>query len=251
MPYAESNGIQIYYEIHGEGSPLVIIQGMGVEISTTERVNRELGRTFQVIAFDSRGTGRTDRPDTPYTIDMMVRDTIGLLDHLGIRKADLLGASMGSMIALAIAAEYPERVNRLVLHVGFHRVAEPLRTTWKIMWGTSWGRKKLVAASGMLFAQKYPPSVESFRRQGEAPLSFDGRDLLPRIRCPVLILNGSKDQVVPMKITRELAEGIRGAELILTEGDHLYAARDPDLLINPVRDFLLMDPGTDRIGMGR
>jgi pimeloyl-ACP methyl ester carboxylesterase len=244
MPTKNVNGITIYYEIHGTGEPLVIIQGMGVDLSTVEPVTAEFARKYQVIAFDSRGVGRTDKPDIPYSIEMMMADTLSLMDALGIRQAHILGVSMGSMIAIALAAEHPKRVKGLVLHVAFHRVPFLMNIIWRIMWRTRAGRKKMIQTSDFLFKQQYPPTRESFVRQGEAPLGFDGRRLLSRIKSPTLILNGTKDQVVPMSITRELAGGIKGAKLILADGDHLFSAKDPNLLITPALEFFADVDGT-------
>ncbi|MFA4824321.1 MAG: alpha/beta fold hydrolase [Methanoregula sp.] len=238
MPRVHVNDITMYYEIFGEGEPLLVIQGMGVDISSVAQMNKRLGEKYRVIVFDSRGTGRTDKPDIPYSIEMMVGDTLGLMDTLGIRKAHVLGISMGSMIAVALAADHPERVKGLVLHVAFHRVAFLMKTIWSIMWSTDAGRKKMMAMSDFIFRQQYPPTPESFFRQGQAPLPFDGRDLLPLIKAPTLIINGTHDQAVPMKITRELAAGIPGAKLVLIEGDHLFAAKEPDLLLKPALAFL-------------
>jgi pimeloyl-ACP methyl ester carboxylesterase len=238
MPTVNVNDITINYEIFGEGEPLLVIQGMGVDIASVRTMNERLGERYRVIAFDSRGAGRTSKPDIPYSIEMMVNDTIGFLDALGIKKAHVLGISMGSMIAIALAADHPERVKGLVLHVAFHRVAFLQKAIWTLMWSTGTGRKKMIAMSDFIFRQQNPPTPESFLRQGLAPLAFDGRNLLQRIRAPTLIINGTKDQAVPMKITRELARGIPGTKLILAEGDHLFAAKDPDLLVMPARTFL-------------
>ncbi len=95
----------------------------------------------------------------------------------------------------------------------------------------------MMKSADFLFQQKYPPTPESFACQGVAPLKFDGRKLLGQIRAPTLIMNGTKDLVVSMKITRELARGIPGAELVLVDGDHLFI-RDPNLLTKPVLEFL-------------
>ncbi len=243
MPTVKVKDINMYYEIHGVGEPLVLIQGLGFEISTiTEGKGKsdyldKLAQKYKVIAFDSRGVGRTDKPDVPYSIEMMAKDTIGLLDTLGIRQAYFLASSMGACVAVMIAAEHPERVKGLILHVGFHRVPFLENAIWSIMWKTASGRKMMTKSADFLFQQKYPPTPESFARQGVAPLKFDGRKLLGQIRAPTLIVNGTKDQVVSMKITRELAGGIPGAKLVLVDGDHLFI-RDPNLLTEPALEFL-------------
>ncbi|PKG31571.1 MAG: hypothetical protein CW742_12720 [Methanoregula sp.] len=89
-----------------------------------------------------------------------------------------------------------------------------------------------------MFQQKYPPTPESFQRMKAAANQCDTRELLGRISAPTLIVNGTRDGIVPMKITRELSDGISGARLVLVNGDHLFSAKDPDLLIMPAREFL-------------
>lgn len=89
-----------------------------------------------------------------------------------------------------------------------------------------------------LFQQQYPPTLESFTRQSLATLNFDGRKLLSQIKAPTLIINGTKDQVVYMKTTRELTQGIPGAKLILVEGDHLFISQDINLFLKPILEFL-------------
>lgn len=253
MPKVKANDINMYYEIHGEGKPLVLIQGLGAEItSITEGKGKsdyldKLTQKHKVIAFDSRGAGRTDKPDAPYSIEMMAEDTIGLLDLLGIERAHFFGSSMGSCIAIMLAANHPERVKALMLHVAFHRLPFFRNILWRIMLKTKSGRKKMMKSSDFLFQQQYPPTPESFTRQLVAPLRFDGRKLLSRIKAPTLIVNGTKDQVVSMKITQELAQGIPGAKLVLVEGNHLFTLQDPDLLVRPVLEFMAIVDGMSDI----
>jgi pimeloyl-ACP methyl ester carboxylesterase len=74
---------------------------------------------YKIVTFDNRGVGESDKPAGPYTTKMMADDTVGLMDHLGIKKANILGVSMGGMIALEIAINYPEKVSKLVLGCTF------------------------------------------------------------------------------------------------------------------------------------
>jgi 3-oxoadipate enol-lactonase len=115
MPYVQVNDIQMYYEIHGDGEPLVLIVGLGTDISEWDGIIRWLAQTYKVLAFDNRGAGRTDKPDTRYSIEMMAHDTAGLMQTLGIQQAHILGISMGGRIALALSLRYPESVKKLVL----------------------------------------------------------------------------------------------------------------------------------------
>ena len=79
MPYIKVNDIQMYYEIHGDGDPLVLIVGLGTDISEWDGIIRWLAQKYKVLAFDNRGAGRTDKPDTQYSIEMMANDTAGRL----------------------------------------------------------------------------------------------------------------------------------------------------------------------------
>lgn len=241
MPTVHVNDIDMYYEVHGKGEPLVLIQGLGFEISSMveepgkSRYIDKFTDKYRVIVFDYRGVGRTDKPDLPYSIDMLAHDTVGLMDALGIRKAYIMGTSMGSQIAQTIAAEYPERVKGLILVVGFTRALLLMRVIGVIATTIPGIKEKM---TGWVYEQKYPPTPASFRRMADAANRCDTRELLGRITAPTLIVNGTKDRIVPMRITRELSEGISGARLVLVDGDHLFAVKSPDLLITPARAFL-------------
>ncbi len=116
MPKVKVNDIQIYYEVKGEGFPLVMIAGMGESLNGWDpRLVEELSRKFKLVMFDNRGAGRTDVSDRKYTIKLFADDTAGLMDALGISKAHILGISMGGMIAQELVLNYPEKVAKLVL----------------------------------------------------------------------------------------------------------------------------------------
>jgi len=241
MPTVRVNDIDMYYEIHGQGEPLVMIQGLGFEISAMveppgkARFLDKFTDRYRVLLFDYRGVGRTDKPDMPYTIDMIVNDTVGLMDALGIRTAHIMGTSMGSQIAQTIAAQYPDRVRSLILVVGFTRVLPVMKAIGFVMTKIPGIREKM---TGWIYRQKYPPTPASFRRMADAANRCDTRQLLGRIRAPTLIVNGKKDVIVPMKMTEELVGSIPGARLVLVDGDHIFMTKDPDLLVRPVRSFL-------------
>lgn len=107
--------IHVYYEVHGEGPPLILIPGLRNRVSEHGRVIEFLSRTRRVVASDNRGAGGTDKPDAPYSIETMSDDTAGLMGALGLPRADVLGVSMGGRIALALALRHPGLVRRLVL----------------------------------------------------------------------------------------------------------------------------------------
>lgn len=249
MPIVNVGDIEIYYEMYGDGEPLVYIPGWGKEITSESEGIAGFSSTYRVIAIDNRGTGRSSKPDTPYSIEQMADDTVGLLDSLGVSRTHIFGKSMGSMIAQMIAAKYPERVNGLVLHVAFTRIPFMVKTFMTLMRYLPGSRKRMEEGMAVLLGQRYPPTPESFRRQGEAVSRFDSRTVLGRIRAPTLIVNGIRDPFVPVKISRELAHGISGAELILVDGDHLFGTTQRETLIEPALDFLAAVDRESRTGV--
>ncbi len=115
MPKAKVGKIQIYYEEYGQGPPLVMILGLGQSIATWVLQVSELSNHFRIIVFDNRDSGKSARCTEAYTTQDMARDVLGLLDHMGIDRAHLLGTSMGGMIAQQIALLAPERIMSLIL----------------------------------------------------------------------------------------------------------------------------------------
>jgi pimeloyl-ACP methyl ester carboxylesterase len=115
MPIVQVDDIAMYYELHGSGEPLVLVSGLGADLTLLAGMTDRLKPHYQVVAFDNRGAGRTDKPDAPYTIGLMAQDTLGLMDALAIDRAHMLGVSMGGRIALELALTRPDRVDKLIL----------------------------------------------------------------------------------------------------------------------------------------
>ena len=113
--YAEVNGLEMYYEIHGTGEPLVVLHGAYMTIDAMGEVVPELAKTRQVIAVELQGHGRTADVDRPLSYEQMADDTAALLRHLGIEQADVFGFSMGGGVALQVAIRHPEVVRKLVV----------------------------------------------------------------------------------------------------------------------------------------
>jgi len=113
--YADVNSIKLCYEIKGNGEPLVLIHGFGVNKQVWIGQFQPLSKHFMVTRFDNRGAGKSDRPNQPYTMEMFADDIRGLLDYLKIAKAHVIGWSLGGMIVQTFVLNYPERVNKMVL----------------------------------------------------------------------------------------------------------------------------------------
>ena len=115
MSFANINGIKLSYRIYGTGFPVIFIHGYGAKKETWRPQVVDISKRFQVITFDLRGTGESDRPNIPYTMKMMAEDVCELAEFLNIKKAHIIGRSFGGMIAQNVALLYPEKVEKLVL----------------------------------------------------------------------------------------------------------------------------------------
>ena len=115
MPKATVGDIQLYYEDYGQGQPLIMILGLGQNVTTWGFQIPELSKHVRLIVFDNRDSGKSSRCSDNYTTETMAQDILGLMGHLGIDRTHLLGTSMGGMIAQHVALMAPSRVNSLIL----------------------------------------------------------------------------------------------------------------------------------------
>src|ERR1700722_8113789 len=115
MPKTKVNETSLYYELHGKGDPLVLIAGYACDISFWQPIIETLAKNFKVLIFDNRGSGRSDSPDSVYSVEMMAQDVIGLMDKVGFHHAHIVGHSMGGAIAQRIAYAYPTRLKKLII----------------------------------------------------------------------------------------------------------------------------------------
>jgi len=263
MPEVRVNDIEIHYEVHGEGFPLVMINGLGANLDWWDpRMVGELSKRFMTVLFDNRGAGRTDVSDRKYTIRLFADDTAGLMDCLGISKAHVLGLSMGGMIAQELVLNYPQKVEKLVLcstNCGGGESIHPSEDVLRMLMvdRSTLSQKemeKMVIAVTLTedFAKKNPDlvelmmerglkapiSAEAYRRQLIAISGFNTHDRLPQIKAPTLILVGKKDILIPPGNGPILAEAIPNSKLVYLERSAHALAEDMDEVINSVTGFL-------------
>ncbi len=229
MPTMRVNDIQMYYELHGAGEPLTLIAGLAADISEWDAIIRGLAQHYQVIALDNRGAGRTDKPDIPYTVEMMAEDTFGLLQALAIERTHVVGCSLGGRIALALALAHPERIDKLALVST--SASRPKRPWWFGLAG--------LASSAPILRSKYPQPRYAFLRQLQASSAFNCLARLQEIHLPTLILHGKRDQVAPYALAEELRAGIAGSTLLAFDGGHIFfLMRERQRFLDAVAAFL-------------
>ncbi len=202
--------VKIYYEIRGSGEPLLLINGLGAQISEFTDLIDLISAHRKVIAFDNRGAGKSDKPDVPYTIEMMAADTLGLLKALNVGRTDVVGISLGGRIAMELALAYPEFVSRLVL----------VSTSAKVV--RSWQSRLVFGLIHNLPVVRGKQPRYAFIRQKNASDGFDCTDRLHEITAKTLILAGRKDRFSPVALQEELHSKIARSEFKAFDGGHLF-----------------------------
>jgi len=262
VPKVRTGDIDLYYETCGQGEPLVLIMGLGGGSSLWWEQVAFFSQEYQVINYDSRGVGYSDKPDIPYSMDMLIDDAAGLLEQLGIRRAHVYGVSMGGMVAQGLALRYPEMVASLILGAttcgGAHSVIASQETLEQLFSIMSLPVEEVVRVSTTVtFSPAFiercpektkewlkkgaesPPSPLGFKRQAEAASGFDTYDRLPHLRIPALVLAGTEDLLIPVENSVTLASRIPRAELVLFEGaGHGYLWETGEVGNEVVLDFL-------------
>jgi 3-oxoadipate enol-lactonase len=246
--------IDVYYEIHGAGPRLLFIGGSGGDLRQKPGVfDGPLVKDFEVLSYDQRGLGRTDRPDGAYTMADYGEDAASLLEAVGWESCRVVGVSFGGMVAQELAARHPDRVERIVLCCtssgGAGRPSYPLHelqalpeeervlrsielsdTRCDAAWRAANpdAAKRLVEmarARGSAGAGE-PGREEGFQKQLEARAGHDTWDRLPGLSMPVYICGGRYDGIAPPENQQAMVDAIPTASLDLFEGGHIFLVQD-------------------------
>jgi len=261
MPKRRVNGIDIYYETHGGGDPLVLIMGLRRNAEWWYRQIPALSKHFEVLVFDNRGAGRTDKPKMDYSIRLFADDTAGLMEALGIREANILGVSMGGYIAQELALSYPDRVKRLALGCtgpgGARAVLasperlkkftanegltpeEILKKDMDIYFSDEYIKKNREKIKEFVeISLRYYQPPDAFERQFSACLRHDTVNRLSRIDVPTLILTGDDDPLVPPENSKILNALIPRSQLVFFPGKrHCFFIEEADQFNQRVTGF--------------
>jgi 3-oxoadipate enol-lactonase len=253
VPVTPIGDIEIYYEVDGDGSPVLYISGTGGDLRTTPNVfDGPLARQHTVAAYDQRGLGRSTKRDEPTTMAQYGRDAAGLLDHLGWSEVGVVGVSFGGMVAQELAISRPDLVGRLELcctssggeggaSYPLHELAdiddpdERARTQLAIAdtrLGREWQEANPEKAAKALARSAAPPHDDDparevgARRQLEARQGHDTWDRLHLIAAPTLVTAGAHDGIAPVSNSENLVSRIPDASLQIFDGGHLFLVQD-------------------------
>ena len=231
MPTTTVGRTKLYYECQGSGPPVVFIAGLGADHHRWDPAVERLRHRYTCITVDNRGVGQSSRPRTGYDMPDLTRDTLGLFKKLSITRTHIVGMSMGGMVALNIALEQPGVAASIVLAGSM--------AAWMYS-------SKTLGTPGLVdgFAQRaadnpHPKALHAYRQLVDGIERYDVRASLGKISVPTLVMVGEEDILTPVHLSRELAAGIPGAELVELPGlGHFGVAEDPDAFVAPIARFL-------------
>jgi pimeloyl-ACP methyl ester carboxylesterase len=274
MSIANINSIELFYEEHGSGEPLLLIMGLAADSTAWAFQVPELSKHYRTIVFDNRGVGRSSKPPGPYSIHQMADDARALLDSLAIERCHVVGVSMGGMIAQELVLRCPERVRGLVLACTYPEpdadVEEQRHVTLAKFGGSvdAAGGVKIDFSAldpvqffqGMLplvFNQefidrelpkmlqifggslRYGFRLEAILGQVAAVMGHRATDRLHEIKAPTLVLTGDRDRLISPANSEILASNIPGAKLVkVPGGSHGFNFETPEIFNRHVLDFL-------------
>jgi len=266
MERARIDGIDLAYELRGGGAPVVMIHGAQGDKTMFASLASAFADNYRVLTFDQRGSGLSDKPDVPYSIAMLADDTAGLMDHLGISPAHVVGVSMGGMIAQELALRHPQKIRSLVLgctaaggpravRLGGGALASAYST--QSMTAEERGKALAEAAFSKGYLAQHPEVITSmiearrqrpidsraFARRRKAAAEHDAYDRLPRIHCPTLVIAGRDDALIAWENSRIIAERIKGAQLVVLEpAGHCFWLEQPEQTLDAIASFLASVP---------
>ena len=237
--------MRVHHRIDGAGAGLLLVNSLGTALDLWEPQVAPLAARFRLVRYDQRGHGGTPAPNGPYTIEALAGDAIELLDRVGLDRVSVCGLSIGGAVATSIAANAPDRVERLVIASAGPRFATP--ETWVERAATVRAEGTEAVVDGVIerwftpgFAAANREVVAGFRatfcevnREGyagccDALAAWDATPHLGRVLAPTLVISGAEDSVAPPERGRELAGAIRGARLVvLDDCAHLASANRP------------------------
>jgi len=272
--FAEVNSIKLCYDVHGNGDPVILLHGFSDRKEHWRAQFGELSEHFKVIRFDNRGAGKSDRPETPYTMEVFADDINGLLDFLKIEKTHIIGWSLGGMIVQNMVLKYPHRVNKMVLintnygtpdesgaelyknmrldslklmkedpnkafwqsiRTGYHiKFRKQMEAEPNKKWYGLWSVDDLIKNN-----VTDPPTENDIIMQAKAVATHHTFDRLNEIKNKTLLITATHDRIMPQSIMKEMHEKIPDSILKVIDkaGHDSPLSRAPEIN-NMIIEFL-------------
>ena len=257
MPTHSVNGINIYYEIEGQGPPLLFLHGLGSSSRGWAFQREPFAQRFHVILVDARGHGNSDKPPGPYSVAMMAADVAGLLDALETGPVHVVGLSMGGMIGFQLAVDRPDLVRSLVAVNSLpelvpHTLGERLALWQRKLLMRLLSPQRLARALGQRLFPKPEQKelldafVEDFMRNDPAAyraaahalMGWSVRDRIGQIACPALFVSGDRDYTPPAAKEAYAQEIPNARAAVIPDSGHATPVDQPDAFNEVVLNFL-------------
>lgn len=262
MPIAKINDINLYYEVHGEGFPLVCVSGFSADHIAWISLLDSLAQKYKVIVFDNRGAGQSDVPPGPYSIEQMSEDVYGLCHHLGVEQAIVMGNSMGGFIAQQLMRRYPHFVRASILinstqksRASFNLFCEaqlevaaanaPVASCVKLVLSMLYSSDflslpgKVDQLVTLRMNYPYAATMEGKYAQLAAIQDFDSRSWAHEINTPTLVIGSDQDVVFDEKSIQALAQAIPNAQYYsFPRVGHLPHQEVPQAFVRVVDGFI-------------
>lgn len=261
MPFKHCNGIDIYYEMHGKGEPLILISGLGGDHTFWQPSVEILASRFRVIIYDVRGSGKSAMPNSPYSMDIFSDDLLALMNALKIEKANILGFSMGGCIALQFSLNHPERLLKLIVAVSYAVMPVQSRlfldAVLAVYKNGASTKQMFDLVCPWLFSRQFlsdpankpalrydendvnPQPLFAWKNQYLATTDYNITKEVSAIETPTLIMAGEEDRLSPVEDAILLHKAISCSELITFQGaGHLINYENPDLFHKLAIDFI-------------
>ncbi len=256
--FLEANGVSTYVERNGDGYPLVLIHALGTSLRSWDPAASRLSRAYEVVAYDYRGHGRSEKTLGPVSIQLLAQDFRDLVEKLGRQRVHIVGLAVGAMIAQQIAVDYPEVVSALVL-ADTRSALDSSGVKYNECRADSVERGGMRAAVEMTIERAFAPDfvcrspevLQSFRGEflandphgyasvSRALASFHLIDRLSEIECPTLLLAGDMDRLCPPSEAAAMQARIPRAKLEILPGvGHFSAIEAPEEFADRVLAFL-------------
>ncbi len=256
MAFVTVDGARLNYEITGVGTDLVLLHGLGNDLTIWDAEAEFFSKFHRVLRLDVRGFGKSDKPDGPYSPALFAIDLCQVMDACAVRTAHVLGISMGGVIAQRFGLDFPERVRSLILVSTSSEVGEKSTAVWQRLADrierTGFDAKTVDASRSVspAFAQRHPEAVaalarrnaacdpKGYARGARAVSAYNWTAELARLKAPVLILQGLDDQLTPPGGSVKMSRVLPHARLLMIEqAGHNLPLEQPALFRNAVAAF--------------
>ncbi len=261
MIYKNGN-TEIYYEVYGEGNPVLLIAGLASNSVSWGSVTQELAKKHRVIVFDNRYCGRTKTTESDLNVNIMANDAKSLLEYLCIDKLDIVGHSMGGIIALELVQLIPDKVNKVIAAACPHKISArntALFNSWlelknagitARLWFENifywiltldFFEDKELLKTALDFSENYPfnQTAQALGKQVQALNDFNFGENLSKIDAKVLVIAGEKDILIPIEECRILARSLENSQFkIIPDAAHSLHSEKPLEFVRVIEDFL-------------